>query len=108
MGAYGRLMWGEPPFQRCVKPYLNFDEIIDQAPDFPPALLVTSSGDFLALHQTRDLHRLLMEKGISSRLLDFPKFEGKNLGHVFAVQFPESVAGRLCMDKMAAFFRQHI
>ena len=108
MGVYGRLMWGEPPFQRCVKPYLNFDEIIDQAPDFPPALLVTSSGDFLALHQTRDLHRLLMEKGISSRLLDFPKFEGKNLGHVFAVQFPESNAGRLCMDTMADWFREHI
>ena len=108
MGVYGRLMWGEPPFQRCVKPYLNFDEIIDQAPGFPPALLITSSGDFLALKQTRAMYQLLMEKCVSCRLLDFPKFEGKNLGHVFAVQFPESDAGRLCMDKMAAFFREHI
>lgn len=108
MGVYGRLMWGEPPFKRCVKTGLNFDDLIDQAPDFPPALLVTSSGDFLALEQTRNMHRLLMEKGVSSRLLDFPKFEGKNLGHVFAVMFPESHAGRLCMDTMAAFFREHI
>ena len=54
------------------------------------------------------MHRLLMEKGVPSRLLDFPKFEGKNLGHVFAVMFPESHAGRLCMDTMAAFFREHI
>ena len=108
MGAYGRMMWGEPPFKRCVKPYLNFDEIIDLAPGFPPALLVTSSGDFMALQQTRNLHQLLMEKGVSSRLLDYPKFEGKNLGHVFAVMYPESTAGRQCMDTMAAFFREHI
>lgn len=108
MGAYGRMMWGEKPFQRCVKPYLNFDEIIDLAPDFPPALLITSSGDFLALHQTRDLHELLMRKGVSSRLMDFPKFEGKNLGHVFSVQFPDETAGRLCLDAVEAYFREHI
>lgn len=108
MGAYGRMMWGEPPFQRCVKPYLNFDEIIDLAPGYPPALLITSSGDFMALKQTRALHELFMRKGVSTKLLDYPKYEGKNLPHVFAVLDPESSAGKPCMDTVAAFFREHI
>lgn len=106
VGAYGRIMWGEKPFKLSPKPYLNLSEIIDFAPDYPPTLMITSSGDILAHGQTRWAHALFMEKGIDSTLLDFPKFGGKNLPHVFAVQRPMDPAGVKCIDRMAGFFRE--
>ncbi len=107
MGAYCRAMWNEPPFRTSTTPYLNLDEIIDLA-KLPPTLLVTSSGDFLALKQTKKAYELFLSKGIDATLLNFPKFEGKHLPHVFGVLEPESKAGKIYIDKMCEFFRKTI
>lgn len=107
MGAYCRLMWNEKPLRRTTTPYLNLDEIINFA-ELPPTLLVTSSGDTLALSQTKKAYELLLSKGQTATLLNFPKFEGKNLPHVFGVLEPESKAGKIYIDKMCEFFRNTI
>ncbi len=107
VGAYCRLMWGEAPFKSCTRQYLNLDEIIDLAPDYPPTLMITSSGDILALKQTRKAHEMFMKKGLDSVLYDTPKYDGKNLPHVYAVLRPMDEPGVKCIDKMAEFFRQH-
>ena len=107
MGAYCRKMWDEKPFRTSTTPYLNLDEIIDFA-KLPPTLFVTSSGDFLALKQTKKAYELFLSKGIDATLLNFPKFEGKNLPHVFGVLEPESKAGKIYIDKMCEFFRKTI
>ena len=106
VGCYTRIMWGEKPVRVSVKPYLNLNEVIECVDKFPPVLCVTSSGD-LARGQTIQAHELFLRRGIEARLLDFPKFEGKNLLHVFGVLEPDSPAGRIYLDRMCAFFREH-
>ncbi len=108
MGLYCRMMWGEKSVKRSTSKYMNIDELLRETENFPPSLLVTSSGDFLGLKQTRKLFRALLEHSVDARLLDFPKFEGKNLPHVFGVLEPYSKAGKLYIDKMCQFFKEHM
>lgn len=107
LGAYGRLMWGEEPFRTTALPYMNVDEVIDKADCYPPTFMVTSSGDFLGLKQTRNLRKYLMKKGIESELYEFPKYNGKDLPHVFSVLRPMDEPGVKNIDKMCEFFKAH-
>ena len=93
MGVYGRLMWGEPPFKRCVKTGLNFDDLIDQAPDFPPALLVTSSGDFLALEQTRNQQRFcsIIDSDVLKKIRIIATREGLQIKDVIEAAFIKAI-----------------
>lgn len=108
MGLYCRTMWGENGSRKSSRRYMNIDELIREAHSFPPTILTTSSGDSLALKQTRRLFRELLENGIEAQLLDFPDFEGKKLPHVFSVLEPYSKAGALCNDKVCEFIKKHI
>ena len=108
MGLYCRKMWGEGGSKKSNSRYMNIDELIATAKDFPPTLLITSSGDTLALTQTRKLFRTLLEGSFEAQLLDFPKFEGKHLPHVFACLEPYSKAGALCIDKICEFINKYI
>lgn len=107
-GAYGRIMWGEKPFRRSARPYMNLDEVLHFAPDYPPTLMITSSGDFLALKQTRRAYELFREKKIYAELLEAPKYNGKDLPHVYAVLRPMDEPGVKCIDRMAEFFGKFI
>ncbi len=107
MGFYGRMMWGERAFKRSTTKYMNIDELLREIDSFPPTLLVTSSGDFLGLKQTRKLYKTLLSTSFEAKLLDFPKFEGKDLPHVFGVLEPYSKAGAIYIDKMCEFFLSH-
>lgn len=104
MGLYCRMMWGEKGGKISTTRYMNIDELIREVPSFPPTLLVTSSGDFLGLKQTRQLYKVMLENSVEAKLADFPKFEGKDLPHVFGVLEPYSKAGALYIDKMCDFF----
>lgn len=107
IGAYGRLMWKEEPFKSCMTPYMNIDDVIDAADTYPPTFMVTSSGDFLGLKQTRKLRSFMMKKGIESELMEFPKYNGKDLPHVFSVLRPMDEPGVKNIDRMCEFFREH-
>lgn len=108
MGLYCRMMWGEKGSSTSLRKYMNIDELIRDIPSYPPTLLVTSSGDFLGLKQTRQLFRVLLENGVNAKLVDFPKFDGKDLPHVFGVLEPYSKAGALYIDKMCQFFNDNM
>ena len=73
----------------------------------PPTFLVTSSGDFLAREQTRRCAKDLKERGVECQLMDFEKFEGKDLPHVFPVIYPSDEAGNRAIDEMLRFFRKY-
>lgn len=104
MGLYTRMMWGEKPsLGKSTARYMGIDEMLDEVCDFPPTLLITSTGDFVARSQTHRLHGLFLKNGIETRLLDYPKYEGKTLLHVFGVTEPYSPAGRDCLDRTARF-----
>lgn len=108
MGFYCRMMWGEKGKKRSTKKFMNIDELINEADSFPPTFLVTSSGDFMGLEQTRKLYKIMLMNGIDAQLLDFPKFEGRNLPHVFGVLQPYSKEGIIYIDKMCEFFRNRM
>ncbi len=107
MGLYTKKMWGDDYAQKPTAKYMNIDSIIDMG-ILPPVCLITSSGDFLALKQTRQLYSLLKSRNNPAKLIDFDKFEGKNLPHVFSVLEPESKAGKLAIDSAIRFYRNCI
>lgn len=108
MGLYCRMMWGEKSVARSTTGYLNINELLREIKSFPPSLLVTSSGDFLGLNQTRRLFKDLLSLSFDAVLLDFPKFKGQHLPHVFGVLQPYSEAGALYIDKMCSFFKDNM
>lgn len=87
-------------------PYVNADKIVDLG-KMPPAFLVTSSGDTLALSQTLKTAKLFEEKGIEHKLMNWDKFDGKALPHVFPVLYPESEPSGKTIDEMLAFFKKY-
>lgn len=107
MGFYTRMLWGKTwKSQRTVN-YMNLDEIIDMAV-FPPTVMVTSSGDSLALSYTRKAAEEFRKRNIPVKLIDFDRFEGEDLPHVFAVLLPESKAGKLCINNYIKYYRDLI
>ncbi len=107
MGLYCRMMWGEKGLHKSTKKYMNIDELLRDVPAFPPSLLITSSGDTLARSQTRRLYKDMLTLSIDAKLLDFPKFDGRNLPHVFACLEPYSPEGKLCIDKVCEFINKY-
>ena len=108
MGLYCRMMWGENGHKKSTRRYMNIDELVREVSSFPPTFLVTSSGDTLALKQTRRLYKTLLENSVDAQLVDFPKFDGKHLPHVFSALEPYSKAGALCIDKVCEFIYKHL
>ena len=74
----------------------------------PPAILVTSTGDFLARKHTLMGAEELIRHGVETKLLDFPKQEnGKELPHVFAILYPEKKPSVDAIEEMLSFFHKH-
>ncbi len=86
--------------------YVNADQIVALG-KMPPAFLVTSSGDTLALAQTLKTAKLFEEKGIEHKLMNWDKVDGKALPHVFPILYPESEPSRKTIDEMLAFFKKY-
>lgn len=107
MSVYTKVMWGEDYLKKPTYNYMDLDEIVDFA-KYPPTIMTTSSGDFLAREQTRKTAKLFRSKGIETKLMDFEKYKGKDLLHVFPVLEPESEAGSLAIDAGIRFFEEHM
>ena len=107
MGVYTRKMWGDDYKAKRTYPYMNLDSILPFA-SFPPTLMVTSSGDFMAHNQTKNAARDFESNGFKVELMDFPKFEGKDLPHVFSVCEPESKPGKMVIERAVELFRKGI
>lgn len=86
--------------------YVNADQVIALG-EMIPTFLVTSSGDFLALKHTLKAAKLLEEKGVDCKLMNWDKVNGKGLPHVFAVLYPEKEPSRKTIDEMLAFFKKY-
>ena len=85
---------------------MNLNEVIENAA-IPPTFMVTSSGDTLGLKQTRRAAADFRKKGIEVQLMDWPKYEGQDLPHVFSVLEPNLKPGITTIDAMCAFYRNH-
>lgn len=86
--------------------YVNMDKVLPLG-KVPPIFLLTASGDMLTRAQTRKGAALLKEKGLTYQLMDFEKYKGTNLPHVFPVLHPESEASNRAIDEMLKFFSKY-
>ena len=107
MGVYTRKMWGKDYKAKKTYSYMNLDSMLKEG-KLPPTFLVTSSGDGLAKNQTRRAAEDIKKYISDVSLMDFEKFEGEDLPHVFSVIYPESKAGSLAIDEYTSFFRNKI
>lgn len=87
-------------------PYVNADKVIALG-KMPPTFLVTSSGDTVALKQTLETAKLIENSGTPCHLMNWDKFDGKDLPHVFSVIYPDSEPSRKTIDEMLSFFKKH-
>lgn len=106
MGVYTRKMLAEN-ISGKTSDYLNLDSLLPFS-QLPPTFMITSSGDTLGLKQTRRAAADFEKSGVILKLIDLPKFEGKNLPHVFSVLKPESKAGNMVIDEALEFFKDII
>lgn len=106
MSYYTRIMLGKNYKNEKWGAYVNMDRLLPLG-KVPPLFLITSSGDTLARAQTRKAAAILKEKGLPHRLMDFEKFEGTDLPHVFPVLHPESEPSDRAIEEMLRFFKEY-
>lgn len=73
----------------------------------PPCFLVTSKEDFIHDATVR-FADLLKSKDIPYVLYDYPKCKEQKLPHVFSVLQPATPKGKDCIEKLIAFFKEHV
>lgn len=86
--------------------FVNADKAIALG-KMPPTFLVTSSGDTVAMAQTKKTAELIESSGTPCLLLDWDKYEGKDLPHVFSVIYPDSEPSSKTIDEMLSFFKKY-
>jgi len=92
MKIYTTAMWGKDYKLKPTYPYMNFDQIISFG-KLPKTVVVSSSGDTVALAPCKKIVSDLRRNGVDCEFIYFEKFEGVNLPHVFAILQSEGKAG---------------
>lgn len=103
---YTKLMLGKDYEKEKWADYVNLEDILTLG-KMPPTFLLTSSGDFLARKETRLAAEALKKAGIDHQLMDFEKYNGVDLPHVFPVIYPFNEESQRAINEMLAFFRKY-
>ena len=103
---YTRIMLGKDYEKEKWADYVNLEDILTLG-KMPPTFLLTSSGDFLASKETRIAAESLRKAGIDHQLMDFEKYNGVDLPHVFPVIYPFNEESQRAINEMLAFFRKY-
>lgn len=103
---YTRIMLGKDYKNEKWADYVNLEDILTLG-KMPPTFLLTSSGDFLARKETRIAAQTLKKAGIDHQLMDFEKYNGVDLPHVFPVIYPFNEESQRAINEMLAFFRRY-
>lgn len=103
---YTRIMLGKDYEKEKWADYVKLEDILTLG-KMPPTFLLTSSGDFLARKETRIAAESLRKAGIDHQLMDFEKYNGVDLPHVFPVIYPFNEESQRAINEMLAFFRKY-
>lgn len=106
MSFYTKKMLGKNCAGQEWTKFVNLEDILSLG-TMPPTFMLTSSGDFLARKETRLAAELYKKNGIDCQLMDFEKFEGKDLPHVFPVIYPFNEESQRAINEMLAFFKKY-
>ena len=103
---YTKVMLGKGYEKEPWAKYVNVEDLLPLG-KMPPTFMLTSSGDFLARKETRLAAELYKKAGIDCQLMDFEKYEGKDLPHVFPVIFPFNEESQRAINEMLRFFGKY-
>lgn len=103
---YTKIMLGKGYEKEKWADYVNLEDILTLG-KMPPTFLLTSSGDFLARKETRIAAETLKKAGIDHQLMDFEKYNGVDLPHVFPVIYPFNEESQRAINEMLAFFKKY-
>ncbi len=103
---YTKMMLGKDYEKEKWADYVNLEDILTLG-KMPPTFLLTSSGDFLARKETRIAAESLKKAGIPCQLMDFEKYNGVDLPHVFPVIYPFNEESQRAINEMLAFFKKY-
>ncbi|MBQ7860847.1 MAG: alpha/beta hydrolase [Clostridia bacterium] len=103
---YTRIMLGKDYEKEKWADYVNLEDILALG-KMPPTFLLTSSGDFLARKETRIAAESLRKAGIDHQLMDFEKYNGVDLPHVFPVIYPFNEESQRAINEMLSFFKKY-
>jgi len=106
MSYYTKKMLGKNCKGQEWTKFVNLEDILTLG-KMPPTFMLTSSGDFLARKETRLAAELYKKEGIDCQLMDFEKFEGKDLPHVFPVIYPFNEESQRAINEMLSFFKKY-
>lgn len=106
MNFYTKKMLGKNYKNQKWAAYVNLEDLLTLG-KMPPTFMLTSSGDFLARKETRLAAELYRRNGIDCQLMDFEKFKGKDLPHVFPVIYPSNEESQRAIDEMLSFFKKY-
>ena len=103
---YTKIMLGKDCKGQEWTNYVNLEDILSLG-EMPPSFLLTSSGDFLARKETRLAAEIYKKAGIPCQLMDFEKYNGADLPHVFPVLYPQNEESQRAINEMLAFFKKY-
>ncbi len=106
INVYTKVMLGKGFEKEKWASYVNLEELLPLG-KMPPTFFVTSSGDFLARKETRLAAETYKKAGIPCQLMDFEKFDGRDLPHVFPVIYPQNEESQRAIDEMLKFFGKY-
>ena len=106
MNYYTKKMLGKGFPKEPWSAYVNLEDILTLG-KMPPSFLLTSSGDFLARKETRLAAELFKKEGVDCQLMDFEKWNGVDLPHVFPVIYPFNEESQRAINEMLAFFKRY-
>lgn len=106
MSFYTKKMLGKGCQGQEWTKYVNLEDILTLG-RMPATFMLTSSGDFLARKETRLAAELYKKNGIDCQLMDFEKFGGVDLPHVFPVIYPFNEESQRAINEMLAFFKKY-
>ena len=106
MNYYTKKMLGKDYEKEAWAPFVNLEDILTLG-KMPPTFMLTSSGDFLARKETRLAADLYKKEGIDCQLMDFEKWNGVDLPHVFPVIYPFNEESQRAINEMLSFFKKY-
>jgi len=106
IGFYLKIAFGKNRIDFNKNKYSDINNLAGLA-NLPPVFLVTSSGDGFGRRLTVNTYNLLRKAGVTAKLMNWPKINGKNLHHVFSVLNPQWDESCKTIDEMLSFFKTY-
>lgn len=81
--------------------YTDFAKVVKSSKKYPPTIIFTSFGDFIAMKQSKQAFKVLKKNRVK---VSYDCRKSFKLGHVYQVLFPDDKTSVKAIDKMIKFW----